>query len=310
MASSTMLGALVGMAPEAARDRKAAGYVRLDYDAEVYGRDDNRPVDHAAVERLAASIESDGLAQPVYVREVPGHEPPYELVAGQHRIAAYRLLRGRHPGDARWELIDAKVERGMDDAAAHRQMIATNVLNAEISPAQRGAWLEELFGEEAARLTAEQGGRRVEHIAELYRAETGHTIGTRTVSRSLAAHRAAEEASELGAISEWQEDFAEAGVPPAVQADIASLDEAGQAVLRADWHASGGSKRWLSDEAAIRSGKAHAKAKAATKAALDGLDVLLRCRAAGGEAAKAGDEGLLAIREALRSGAVRGRSDG
>ena len=39
MASSTMLGALVGMAPEAARDRKAAGYVRLDYDAEVYGRD-------------------------------------------------------------------------------------------------------------------------------------------------------------------------------------------------------------------------------------------------------------------------------
>ena len=43
----------------------------------------------AELEGLAASIEKNGLLQPIHVRKLGGR---YELIAGERRLRAYRLL--------------------------------------------------------------------------------------------------------------------------------------------------------------------------------------------------------------------------
>jgi hypothetical protein len=51
-----------------------------------------RPIDSLRAEAYAASIDAEGLAQPIRVRPAPGQEGVYILVTGGHRLAALELL--------------------------------------------------------------------------------------------------------------------------------------------------------------------------------------------------------------------------
>lgn len=274
MSKGSAIASLVGLGmPET---REAEGYVLVDYDSELTGRADNRDVDMAAVRRLADSIEADGLGQPILCREVDGPNPPFELIAGQHRCAAYRLLAERHPDDPRWRRIDAKVCRGMDDRTARRLMFATNVVNAELSQAERGAMLEELYGAQADAIKRESGGRRRDIIRDLFKEETGKPIGVQTVQRALKARSDEEKARASRVDSRWAEAFEKDGLRPEVQSGIASMSPCEQASLWIDY-AGGRNRTWLADEVRIRTGSCEPVVRRAMGMIEQGISLLRRC---------------------------------
>lgn len=94
---------------------------------QLVDRADNRKIDPSHVAKLADSIDENGLGQPLLVRSIPGEVDRYELVAGQHRREAYRLLQERHPGDARYERIECILRTDMPDDIARKLMYETNV---------------------------------------------------------------------------------------------------------------------------------------------------------------------------------------
>src|SRR5436309_2982661 len=51
-----------------------------------------RDVDPAALEELTASIRKAGLLQPVVVRQAPGNNGGFELIAGERRLRACQAL--------------------------------------------------------------------------------------------------------------------------------------------------------------------------------------------------------------------------
>lgn len=81
--------------------------------------------DHALA-RLAASLDKNGLAQPITVRPVDGG---YELVAGERRTRAALLLG--------WEHIDALV-RPMSDHEASAIMLTENTSREDLDPIDEG----------------------------------------------------------------------------------------------------------------------------------------------------------------------------
>lgn len=60
---------------------------------EIYLSDNRRPVDMATVKRLAESIDKIGLRHPITVRR---RGEGYALVAGRHRMEAFRYLKREH----------------------------------------------------------------------------------------------------------------------------------------------------------------------------------------------------------------------
>ena len=111
-------------------------------------------LDPDGIRGLADSIEASGLLQPLVVRprprrdedEVPTLEPPWELVAGERRLAALRLLgRERAPclvaeGDDRETLTRQLVENvqreGLDpfaEAAGYRELVDAGLTTTEIA---------------------------------------------------------------------------------------------------------------------------------------------------------------------------------
>lgn len=89
-----------------------------------------RPVDQAAVDMLAVSIEEHELSQPITVRPIGSEEgeAAYELVVGAHRLAAFRKL-----GLAS---IPAQV-RILTDADARLVEVDENLIRRELTPLER-----------------------------------------------------------------------------------------------------------------------------------------------------------------------------
>ena len=164
--------------------------------ADLSPHPDNRPIDRAFVEELAASIESDGLGNPICVRPLP--EGGYQVVSGHHRVEAKRLLASRHPDDPRHKVIEAVV-REMGDADAEAMLLATNVYVNAISGEERQRSLERL-GRAVDKMRADdparyRGVRSAKIIADKV-AESGGKVSERTVYRDLAAAKARREALE------------------------------------------------------------------------------------------------------------------
>lgn len=164
--------------------------------ADLSPHPDNRPIDRAFVEELAASIESDGLGNPICVRPLP--EGGYQVVSGHHRVEAKRLLASRHPDDPRHKVIEAVV-REMGDADAEAMLLATNVYVNAISGEERQRSLERL-GRAVDKMRADdpsryRGVRSAKIIADKV-AESGGKVSERTVYRDLAAAKARKEAFE------------------------------------------------------------------------------------------------------------------
>jgi N6-adenosine-specific RNA methylase IME4 len=95
-------------------------------------RADARPVDAAKVKQLKSSIGEVGLLQPVTLRAVVGGalDGCYEVIAGLHRVTAFREL-GR-------DVIRAVVVEA-DDLHAELMLIDENLIRNDLSPAERAA---------------------------------------------------------------------------------------------------------------------------------------------------------------------------
>lgn len=129
----------------------------LQQDIKVSEIDDTgrlRPIDSDAVAYIAASIAKDGLINPIDICQLPNQKSgqPYRLVAGGHRLAAFRLLG--------IETIPAFV-RSNDTLGRKSREIAENFFKAELSPIDRAAFVAELIETEKARMgiASDQDGR-------------------------------------------------------------------------------------------------------------------------------------------------------
>ena len=202
--------------------------------ADLSPHPDNRPIDRAFVEELAASIESDGLGNPICVRPLP--EGGYQVVSGHHRVEAKRLLASRHPDDPRHKVIEAVV-REMGDADAEAMLLATNVYVNAISGEERQRSLERL-GRAVDKMRADdparyRGVRSAKIIAD--------KVSERTVYRDLAAAKARKEALEAhGGLDPKMAELARRGA--ARPADVIAASKLPAAAQRAaaDAYAEGG----------------------------------------------------------------------
>src|SRR3989442_1411477 len=84
-----------------------------------------RDVDPAALEELTASIRKAGLLQPVVVRQAPGNNGGFELIAGERRLRACQALG--------WEKIPA-VKREGDDRTVLTLALVENLQRDDLSP--------------------------------------------------------------------------------------------------------------------------------------------------------------------------------
>ncbi len=105
-----------------------------------------------SVEELAASIKAQGLVQPVVVRQIPNGR--YQLIAGERRVAACRLL-GR-------ETVPAIVRRVSDEQAAEMTVIE-NLMREDLNPIEQAWAFEKLssqFGLTQEEIAAKTGKDR------------------------------------------------------------------------------------------------------------------------------------------------------
>lgn len=211
--------------------------------ADLSPHPDNRPIDRAFVEELAASIESDGLGNPICVRPLP--EGGYQVVSGHHRVEAKRLLASRHPDDPRHKVIEAVV-REMGDADAEAMLLATNVYVNAISGEERQRSLERL-GRAVDKMRADdparyRGVRSAKIIADKV-AESGGKVSERTVYRDLAAAKARKEALEAqGGLDPKMAELARRGAARPADVIAASRLPAAAQRAAADAYAEGGAE--------------------------------------------------------------------
>jgi ParB family chromosome partitioning protein len=130
---SALLGQPVAISPEAAKEAPQAtdapGIVMIPVSRVKPGRFQPRRVfDQTALERLADSIKSTGMMQPIIVRPASGGE--FELVAGERRWRAATL--------AGLTTVPA-ISRELDDEHAAEWAIIENVQREDLNPMER-AW--------------------------------------------------------------------------------------------------------------------------------------------------------------------------
>ena len=97
-----------------------------------------RDVDPAALEELTASIRKAGLLQPVVVRQAPGNNGGFELIAGERRLRACQALG--------WERIPA-VRREVDDRTVLTLALIENLQRDDLSPVDEARGYDRLIAE-------------------------------------------------------------------------------------------------------------------------------------------------------------------
>lgn len=266
-----------------AQTDKKTLFLRLD---QLVARPDNRPINEAAVEELAASIEQDGLGQPVLARSIEGDPDHYELIGGQHRCAAYKLLAKRHPQDPQYKTIECAVRFNMDDASARRLMLATNVIGAAVEVADK-AWMLDELEKDIPALRAEnpdlRGKRTNEILADMITDAGGQTVSPATVKRMKREVKATKTAQTLTLIELWQDEVKAKTIKPAIYALIAQFDLARQQELFERWEDHERSKTWLATEVELERGRAQDVMSRAYKAINDAAGLVRRAHAAGAD---------------------------
>ena len=278
-----------GVLSAAADDGSKHVFLRLD---QLIDRADNRKVDPSHVAKLADSIADNGLGQPLLVRSVPGEVDRYELVAGQHRREAYRVLQGRFPGDARYERVECILRTDMPDDIARKLMYETNVacLHDDV-----------LYADEVYRSIAEDvpamreedpdlaGVRTSEIVAEIATEIAGKEVSSREVERTWERAkdvRAVIAAVEDGTLAgEWAAEFEASNILPNVCADLSAMPVDVQSQVHRGWEASGRRKDWLKVELKLRTGGADRVAVDAASSVGKSLDLLERALTAGADRA-------------------------
>ena len=206
-------------------------FVNID---DVYNREDNRPIDSDKVDEIAESIYIDGLGQPPLVRKVEGKEG-YEVIAGQHRCAAYAILHNQHPNKTAYNKIPCIIKE-IDDVTARRLMLATNVVNNQVSPEARKEYLLELVGsvrEERAENPDKYAGKKTAAVvADMITESTGEKMSQATVERTIANRKAEETVGDIDAYLEsasltenWKEFVKENQYRDITSKDVLKLEK-------------------------------------------------------------------------------------
>ncbi|HNP70377.1 MAG TPA: ParB/RepB/Spo0J family partition protein [Kouleothrix sp.] len=137
----------------------AATAVMVPHSEIAPGNNDRTVFDLDALRELAASLQRDGLKQPITVRPidvriVDGRTVRYEIVAGERRWRAAGL--------AGWSAIPAMIE-AMDDETAARIMFLENMNRVDLDAIDEGAvyqkWITRL-GWDLDRIVVESGKSR------------------------------------------------------------------------------------------------------------------------------------------------------
>lgn len=87
-----------------------------------------RKLRHELVDKLAESIEKEGLLQPIIVRPLPDYRG-YVLIAGHHRLEAVRKLKH--------DTIRAEILEGLSADQARVAEIDENLIRADLTPSER-----------------------------------------------------------------------------------------------------------------------------------------------------------------------------
>lgn len=102
-------------------------------------------MDEESIKSLAASIQQQGLMQPIIVRKVVGTENSYEVIAGERRLRAAKL--------AKLETIPVII-KDVDDENAAIMALIENIQREDLNPLEEAKGLKRLLDEFA--LTHEQ----------------------------------------------------------------------------------------------------------------------------------------------------------
>ena len=205
-----------------------------------------RDMDPAKLEELSASIQAQGVIQPIVVRELAPDQ--YEIVAGERRWRASQLA-----GLAEVPV----VLRELDDRTVIAMALIENIQREDLNPLEEAQALQRLIDEFAlthAEAAAAVGRSRaavsnllrlldlppaIRALVEARRLEMGHARALLTLSPELAsklAYEAAEQGWSVREVEHRAQQFAAGKVPlsgsaarkaKAVQAqqpDIASLE--------------------------------------------------------------------------------------
>jgi hypothetical protein len=152
--------------------------------------DGRRQVNPAAVKRLADSIDQIGLRHPITVREKGDR---YVLVAGRHRIEAFRKLEREH--------IPATIVKMTNDDARLWE-IAENLHRADLSKLERDEQISEWI-----KITERTSKSQNESLRADGRG--GRPSGVENAARELGIHRHdAHRAVQVASLSEEAKDAA------------------------------------------------------------------------------------------------------
>ncbi|MGL4963155.1 MAG: ParB/RepB/Spo0J family partition protein [Inquilinus sp.] len=127
--------------------------------------------DPAGLQALAAAIRTDGLLQALVARPVPDKLGLYELIAGERRLRAMKLLCD--DGTEGWTTeteVDVQVREDVDDLALLRMATAENVQRQDMHPLDEGEAYAALCDRgETPEAIATMIGLTVRHVQERIR---------------------------------------------------------------------------------------------------------------------------------------------
>jgi len=116
------------------------------------------------IESLAADIKAQGLLSPIIVRRtLDDPENKYELIAGERRLRAYRLLA---IDNGNYSEIEAVVRKDCSDDEAQSIHLSENLQREGISPLEEAAELAQLLEHCTLKQAAEYLGRSAGWIAK------------------------------------------------------------------------------------------------------------------------------------------------
>ena len=124
--------------------------------------------DEGELKELSANIEKQGLLQPITIRPVEGGPTPYEIVCGERRYRAYKMLHDYWSGlgDGKYDAIPAII-REMTDDEAFDAMITENLQRKNVDPIEEAFSFGQLVekGQDINELAA-RFGKSVRYIQD------------------------------------------------------------------------------------------------------------------------------------------------
>ena len=163
--------------------------------SDILPHPDNRPISEAQVKTLSESIRKDGLGQLPLCRLLQNGK--YQLLSGEHRWQAYKLLYKEDPQT--YQRMPINFICDITDDRALFIMLVTNLYTSPLNEVQKGEAYKLLgrqVNKQRKKDPAMKGVPTSQLIAQTIEKETGQTVSSRTIERAIAASKAEEQKSK------------------------------------------------------------------------------------------------------------------